>query len=389
MREQKGSIILRCEKWYVSYWDRRSVNGTAQRKRVTHCLGDKTTRGKKPPADIQDACRRFMASMNANHQTVRPENVLTVAVFVDTVYLPWVRANKAASTINGYEKIWKSQLQDHFGNSLLRDYQPHNATAFLTKLAESGLGLNAVKHVRSLMSGIFTHAAALGYVNTNPIHLAKVLVTPKAPKETPHYTVLEMGAALTVLNGQSSAQVAMALASIGLRPSEIRGLKREDIDLAAGVLRVRRSAWRSSIREGGKGKNSVRDVTLGPTVIEILREHMTAARSQRGFLLENGLGMPLDLDALAKDVIRPTFQAAGLEWKGYYGGRRGAETEMNRHTQGNSQITSHHFGHTKAVADAHYIKPIPEETKNAALALDSALRETIGRLATQASSIVN
>ena len=73
--------------------------------------------------------------------------------------------------------------------------------------------------------------------------------------------------------------------------------------------------------------------------------------------------MPLDLDALARDVIRPVFAASGLEWKGYYGGRRGAETEMNRYTNGNSQITSHHFGHTKAVADAHYIKPIPEETK--------------------------
>jgi hypothetical protein len=41
---------------------------------------------------------------------------------------------------------------------------------------------------------------------------------------------------------------------------------------------------------------------------------------------------------------------------------------MNRYTKGNSQITSHHFGHTKAVADAHYIKPLPEETRIAALA---------------------
>ena len=64
--------------------------------------------------------------------------------------------------------------------------------------------------------------------------------------------------------GPDSACVAIALASIGLRPSEIRALKREDIELNAGVLRVRRSAWRSSMNEGGKGKNSVRDVTLGP-----------------------------------------------------------------------------------------------------------------------------
>jgi hypothetical protein len=124
-------------------------------------------------------------------------------------------------------------------------------------------------------------------------------------------------------------------------------------------------------------------------VIEILKEHMEAERSQRGFLLENTLGFPLDLDKLARDVIRPMFKASGLEWKGYYGGRRGAETEMNRFTNGNSQITSHHFGHTKAVADAHYIKPIPEETKIAALALDTALGETNRRLEQQAVSGVN
>lgn len=387
MREQKGTIIDRSGKWYVSYWDKRNVNGTVERKRVTHYLGDKTGRGKNPSADIIEACRRFMDSLNANSRTVKPEHVLTIVDFVDTVYLPWVRKHKAASTINGYEKIWKAHLKEHFGNMLLRDYEPHNATAFLTKLADKGMGLNAVKHIRSLMSGIFKHAAALGYTNANPIHLAKVLITPRAPKETQHYTVLEMATALTVLQGQ--ARVAIALASIGLRPSEIRGLKREDVDLNGGVLRVRRSAWRSTINEGGKGKNSVRDVTLGPTLIDILKEHMEAERSQRGFLLENSLGMPADLDALAKDVIRPTFQAAGLEWKGYYGGRRGAETEMNRYTHGNSQITSHHFGHTKAVADAHYIKPLPEETKIAALALDSTLRETIGRLSRKAVPSVN
>src|SRR5271157_5613462 len=241
-REQNGTIILRSGKWYVSYWQERNVSGTVERKRVTHYLGEKT-RGKHPPIDIEGECKRFMVTVNANSQAARPEHVVTVVDFVDSVYMPWVRANKRAATINGYEKIWKAHLKDHFRSVLLRDYQPCIATAFLTKLAEKGMGLNAVSHVRSLMSGVFKHAAALGYVNANPIQLAKVLVKPKAPKEAPHYTVLEMATALTVLQGQTQARVAMALASIGLRPSEIRGVKREDIDLDAGVLRVRRSTW--------------------------------------------------------------------------------------------------------------------------------------------------
>ena len=380
---QSGSIIVRSGKWYVSYRVRRIVNGSVELKRVTRYLGEKTTRGEYPPADIVDACKRFMATVNANNVDIKPEHILSIVDFVITLFLPWVLANKRASTINGYGKIWKARLRPHFRNFMLRDYQASDATAFLTKLAEKGMGRNAINHIRSLMSGIFRHAAALGYVNYNPIHLAKVLVTPRPPKETSHYTVLEMATSLLVLEGQPQARLAMALAFIGLRPSEIRGLRREDVNLETGVIHIRRSAWRGSINEGGKGRNSVRDVTLGHTLIGILNEYLKSQQSQRGFLLENSLGSPLDLDALARDVIKPLFKASGLEWKGYYGGRRGAETEMNRYTNGNSQITSHHFGHTKAVADAHYIKPLPEETKIAALALDTTLGETIGRLGNQ------
>ena len=52
---------------------------------------------------------------------------------------------------------------------------------------------------------------------------------------------------------------------------------------------------------------------------------------------------------------------------------------MNRYT-GNSQVTAHHFGHTKQVADTHYIKPLPEETKVAALKLDRAFAGITGQL---------
>lgn len=389
MRKQNGHIIQRSGKWYVTYWDKRSVEGKIERKRVTHYLGPVTTRGKKPPADIQQECDRYMSGINANVHDARPEYVVTVGDFVDSVYLPWVRAQKRASTLNGYEKMWKKHLKGHFGNTLLRDYQPHNATVFLTKLADGGLGLNAVNHVRALMSGIFKHAAALGYISANPIHLAKVLITPAAPKETPHYTLLEMAVILSTLRDKAEGRVAMALAFVGLRPSEIRGLRWEDVNLDTGELHMRRSAWRKHVSQGGKGKNSARVVTLGSTLVGILTEHKEAHPSRGGYVLENSLGRMLDLDTLSLRVIRPAFTANGLTWKGYYGGRRGAETEMNRYTNGNSQITSHHFGHTKAVADAHYVKPLPEETKVAAIALDSALRETIGRLEQQEKSRLN
>lgn len=52
----------------MTYWERRNLNGTLERKRVTHYLGEKTTRGKYPPADIEGESKRFMASVNANRR---------------------------------------------------------------------------------------------------------------------------------------------------------------------------------------------------------------------------------------------------------------------------------------------------------------------------------
>jgi integrase len=387
MREQKGSIILRSGKWYVTWWERRNIAGSVDRKRVTHYLGEKITGGKYRPADIVAACKLHMATVNANTRAVKPEQVVAITDFVETIYLPWVREQKRASTQNGYQKMWDRHLHEHFGQTLLRDYTPGIATRFLTELAQRGMGMNAVGHVRALMSGIFKHAAALEYVNANPIHLAKILVTPRAPKETPHYTVLEMGCALAGLQDQPEARVAMALAFLGLRPSEIHGLRWEDVDPFAGVLHIRRSAWRKIINEGGKGKRSVRGVTLGPTVSGILEGYRQARRSPSGFVLENTAGNPLDLYKLAREIIRPALATMGIEWKGYYGGRRGAETEMNRYTNGNSQLTAHHFGHTKEVADSHYIKPLPDETRIAALALDAAIGDSAETRASGKSAV--
>ena len=45
---------------------------------------------------------------------------------------------------------------------------------------------------------------------------------------------------------------------------------------------------------------------------------------------------------------------------------------MARFTNGNTQITMHHFGHSKAIADTFYIKGLSDETMKAALLLDSA-----------------
>jgi hypothetical protein len=84
-RKQNGTIIRIGNRWYVRYWERRNMGGTIERKRVTHSIGEVTTRGRRPPADIKTEAERHMATVNSG--TVSAERIVTIGDFVERVYL--------------------------------------------------------------------------------------------------------------------------------------------------------------------------------------------------------------------------------------------------------------------------------------------------------------
>jgi integrase len=364
-----GTIAKRRGSWTFRYYTERDGNRVQTEK--TLCEISDEYRSKK---DVLPLAKAEIERLNAPQSGGSRSSI---AGFVETVYLPFVDEKKRPATANGYRKTWELYLRDSIGKVRLTDFEPKHAAKVLDALVERGLGRHTIHHVRSLLSAIFKRAIREGLVKWNPIREVTV-ETPETP-ETPHYTIKEMQAVLRALANYPQAQLAMALSFIGLRPSEIMALRWEDLGWqendgeAVRVLKVQRSYWRGTVAPC-KNKNSRRAVALGATVEALLENYRRDYPSESGYVLENSLGDPLDLHALSRKVIRPVLAEHGLEWKKYYAGRRGAETEMNRHTQGNSQVTSHHFGHSKEVADAKYVKPIPQETRKAALALDAALK---------------
>ena len=98
-RKQSGQIIRIGDRWHVRYWERRNVAGSLERKRVTYPLGPVMTRGKRPHADIKAEAERHMATVNAG--VIPAERTVTLADFVERVYLPWVEQFKRPSTAKG------------------------------------------------------------------------------------------------------------------------------------------------------------------------------------------------------------------------------------------------------------------------------------------------
>ena len=87
--------------------------------------------------------------------------------FWKSTYLPHVKANLRPSTLHSYEDMWIRRIEPRFGKLILTEVKSSQITEFLSGL--SNLNRSSVNHVRSLLSGIFSHAEVLGKVPFNPV----------------------------------------------------------------------------------------------------------------------------------------------------------------------------------------------------------------------------
>jgi hypothetical protein len=74
----------------VRFYENRVLDGAVKRVRIAKHLGEVITRGKRPPASIEQEARRFVSG--ANNPEYIPEHVVTLGEFVERVYFPELRS---------------------------------------------------------------------------------------------------------------------------------------------------------------------------------------------------------------------------------------------------------------------------------------------------------
>ena len=156
---QNGHVVKISNRWYVRYWERRNVNGSVEQKRVSYCLGSVTTRGKRPPADIEDAAAGHMATVNGGK--LPAERITTIGEFLENVYLPWIDEHKRPSTARGYRDIWQDHLKPLCADVWMKNVRTFHVQGWLNSIGEKGLSRNTLKHVKSVISAIFKLAKQL------------------------------------------------------------------------------------------------------------------------------------------------------------------------------------------------------------------------------------
>jgi integrase len=99
----------------------------------------------------------------------------------------------------------------------------------------------------------------------------------------------------------------------GLRASELRGLRWEDVDLKRGELHVRQRADRYNAFGKPKSEAGERTVPLPPMVVTALREHrLSSPRSELDLVFPNVRGGVEHRNSIVKCGFHPAQIAAGV-----------------------------------------------------------------------------
>lgn len=186
------------------------------------------------------------------------------------------------TSLKTYESYERVHILPYFGNRLLGKISSKSMLAFKTHLEnEKKLAPKTIRDIQGHLVKILKDAREVGYIKNVPEVAKNTLM----PKEKPILSKSEQSALCEVLKKDLNAKSMAVLLSVGagLRLGEVMGLNVGDVDLEAGVLRVKHSRQRIKIPENNKSSviktnlktgKSRRDIPLNAPLKKILEEYL-------------------------------------------------------------------------------------------------------------------
>ena len=274
-----------------------------------------------------------------NNRAARNQYIaLRLPDFVESVYFSHIETKRKPSTVRGYKQMWNRYLKPRSATWLMHEVETRTIQGVLDSISsQDKLSPQTMAHVKHLLGGIFHFAIAQGYLprgTVNPVTFAETQAVQDFDGRA--YTLEEVALMLVTLPEPSRTVVALA-AFTGLREGEIRGLNWEaytprdpDDEQSLGVIRVLQSVWRGRIGQP-KNSRSKAPVPLIPQLEAILDRHREACGNPAsGPIFANSAGKALDLDSLYQREMKERLKAAGIDWEGWHGFRRGLATNLER-----------------------------------------------------------
>lgn len=244
---------------------------------------------------------------------------VTTAQWLERWLRDVARPNVRPSTFRRYKDLTEKHIAPSLGRIPLERLTPADVRQLLNAKGAT-LAPRTVHHLRAVLRTALHQAERDGLVTRNAAALAE---SPRVERqEMKAFTPDQARAFRAAVKGDPDEALYLVTLDAGLRQGEVLGLRWEDVDLAAGVIRVNKALQRVNgklVLVEPKTKTSQAGIKLGTIAAQALREHHARQVAEQdrvtwlpfGLVFTGAHGLPLDGTALTKR-FQAFLKSAGL-----------------------------------------------------------------------------
>ncbi len=306
-RYQYGNLTVRKRKKRPAVWQFRWMEDGKPKSMLIGTVDKLPTE-----SDAQKAVEYLRIKINSQNPQQQFHHA-TVGGLIDRFmneYAPkWCRLN----TQTNYRSLFKNHIRPHWGMELVRNVKTMAVEDWLEAYPYSR---QVKSHVRNLMHTLFQAAIRWEMADRNPVDLVRQ--SGKRLKVPRTLNPPEFRALLEQLAEPYRAMVTTATC-LGLRVSELLGLKWGDIDFESLTVKIQRSVVEGHVYPT-KTEASEGVLPLAPELARSLQAHRVTSvyKSDSDFVFAGELGKPRWKDCILADYIKPAAARAKVGPLGWH-----------------------------------------------------------------------
>lgn len=277
-----------------------SIGGRTDRRRFS-----KTIIHKGGKRELQKMYEAFVKECEET-----PATDITVEGLMDAYIAHCKTLGRKATTLHGYD-IAVKRFSSPLKAILARDCTTYRLEKEIALMTNKSLSAKSIKNSIALLSASYRHAIRIGQLTDNPCE--RLTLPQGQPREMRILHKDEIADfVFAIADEPLDDKVAYELALfMGLRRSEILGLKEADVDIVNGILNIHNTRHRVDGKDyeaDTKTKRSTRVLAMPDIVLidiaKLMQIHRDFPYEKTDFLIQDGFGNAIKPQALASRLAR-------------------------------------------------------------------------------------
>ena len=306
-RYQYGNLTLRKRKRGPDVWQFRWMENGRLKSILVGTVEKLPNR-----ADAERAVEHLRMKINSDNPQQRFHSV-TVGALIDRYLAEEISSQVREDTAGTYRGIFKNWIRPRWGNEFLQNVKTMAVENWIKGVQRSA---NTRAHIRNLMHLLFNCAIRWELIDKNPVELVRQ--STRRARVPRVLTPEEFRKLLAELEEPYRTMVLIA-GSLGLRVSEILGLRWGDINWDSLTILVQRSVVHGKVY-GTKTEASRKPMPIDPQIAEALLTYRRQAIyvKQGDYIFAGDNGNPRWGGIMLTDHIKPAAVRAGIGKVGWH-----------------------------------------------------------------------